>query len=108
MVHVLGPAFPIFFKAGAKNLPESPKMLAESVSYDFPSEILQKNDKFIDFLRDFVDRKCFYSTFCQKKYKKREKLKFIREFITRFQKLRQKVLEFFAESQAFWKNSLQT
>ena len=85
---------------GAKNLAESLKILAESVSYDFSAEIEQKNDKFIDFLRDFVGEKCFYSTFCQKRDEKREKVRFLPEFTIRFQKIWQKVLEIFAESRA--------
>ena len=65
--------------------------MAESTSYDFPAEIKQKNNKFIDFLQDFVGEKRFHSTFCQKRDEKREKVRPLLEFIVRFQKIWQKV-----------------
>ena len=85
---------------GAKNLAESLKVFAESATYDFLTEIEQKNEKFIDFLQDLVTESVFYSTFCQKKDEKRETVRFLPEFTIRFQKIWQKVLEIFAESRA--------
>jgi hypothetical protein len=49
---------------GAKNSSERLKILAESVSYDFSAENKQRMLN-SSTLRFFVDKKCFFATFCE-------------------------------------------
>jgi hypothetical protein len=57
----------LFWKVGGnKSSAESLKILAEIATYDFSAQNWTKNAKFIDFLRDSVHGKCFYSNLCQK------------------------------------------
>jgi hypothetical protein len=77
--------FRLFSKVGrAQNLAQSLEILTESAFISLFDTYQTENTEMTDFLRDFYDRKRFYSTFSKKKGEESLKTRFLSEFTREF------------------------